>query len=372
MSVSEQMQTKSIGQKDDTNLPRPNYPKSTLIKDAAFSYERTYYCPGDMWPCTWCADDSICTLCGDLYLDEYGYLSNCSSYKVLGTPETEVTMELLSYAPVDFEYVKTLPDVHETFYVKPSGLISVNGTLYISVSSMNYGEKAHGYRQRYPNCWIAVSNDHGATWDNNVTPYNFFSGRLSGLTFIQYGKDNAGARDEYVYAVFPCSYSGHAYWECQDCLLLGRVPADSILNRKAWEFRTQDGSWDCDDTKAAPVFEYPGMTGQDFIQYNEGLGRYILGNYGFMTIKGEPRPYHTGEWTSGETKYPSQLTLFEAPNPWGPWSLFYLDDNWGTFGGYQPSFPTKFISKDGLTMYMASSGSYNDYHFTLQKLYLFK
>ena len=66
----------------------------------------------------------------------------------------------------------------------------------------------------------------------------------------------------------------------------------------------------------------------------------------------------------------SQLTIFEAPEPWGPWSLFYQNDNWGTYGDYQPAFPTKWMSEDGKTMWMVSSGSYDDYNFTIQKLTL--
>ena len=257
------------------SLPRPNYPQSQFIKDAAFSSKRARYGDGDMWPCTWGADDNIYTLCGDMKDDAYDYGSNCSSWRVTGSPETEIKTELLNYTPVDIEYAKSLPDINESFYVKPSGLISVGGRLYISVSSMNYGEIDHGYRQRYPHCWIAVSGDYGRTWDNHATPYNFFTGRLGGPTFVQFGKDNEGARDEFVYACFPCSYSGFAYWENQDCLLMGRVPAGLILDRGAWEFRTADGGWNRDDAKASPIFEYPGMTGQDFIQYNKGLGRYI-------------------------------------------------------------------------------------------------
>lgn len=68
--------------------------------------------------------------------------------------------------------------------------------------------------------------------------------------------------------------------------------------------------------------------------------------------------------------YRSQLTLYEAKYPWGPWKLFYQDDNWGTYGDYQPSFPTKWIFEDGRLMFMVSSGSWDDYNFVVQKLAL--
>jgi len=110
------------------------------------------------------------------------------------------------------------------------------------------------------------------------------------------------------------------------------------------------------------------MTGEDHIVYNAGIGRYLLGNYSFTNSLGQPRPYHQDPWP--QSIYPSQLTLFEAPEPWGPWSLFHLDDNWGTVGDYQPNFPTKWMSSDGRTLVMVSSGSNEDYCFTSQRLHL--
>jgi hypothetical protein len=69
-----------------------------------------------------------------------------------------------------------------------------------------------------------------------------------------------------------------------------------------------------------------------------------------------------------ESNYRSQLTLYEAPEPWGPWSLFLRNDNWGTYGDYQPSFPTKWMCDNGRIMVMVSSGTWDDYNFTAQKL----
>ena len=50
--------------------------------------------------------------------------------------------------------------------------------------------------------------------------------------------------------------------------------------------------------------------------------------------------------------------------------LFFRDDCWGQYGIYQPCFPTKFMSEDGLRMAMVSSGTYDDYNFTFQRLTL--
>jgi hypothetical protein len=47
-----------------------------------------------------------------------------------------------------------------------------------------------------------------------------------------------------------------------------------------------------------------------------------------------------------------------------------VDDHWGTYGDYQPCFPTKWMSEDGRRMLMVSSGSFDDYNLTLQKVTL--
>lgn len=177
---------------------------------------------------------------------------------------------------------------------------------------------------------------------------------------------------------------GNSYWENGDCILLGRVPKDSILVRDAWEFCTSvDGgnvpSWSGDDAKAAAVFRYPLMTGEDHVSYNAGIKRYILGNYGFHDGNGSPFPHHQmtyphidedGNTTANTAAEHSQLALFEAPEPWGPWALFFRQDCWGQYGVYQPCFPTKWMSGDGLRMAMVSSGTYDDYNLTLQRLKL--
>jgi len=40
----------------------------------------------------------------------------------------------------------------------------------------------------------------------------------------------------------------------------------------------------------------------------------------------------------------TQLTMLEAPNPWGPWSIFYRnDDSPSAPGMYGTTFPSRYI-----------------------------
>ena len=134
-----------------------------------------------------------------------------------------------------------------------------------------------------------------------------------------------------------------------------------------WQDTPSSPSWSSRESDAQPVFRYYKMTGANHVVYDPGIGRYLMGNYSFIDRELHPRPIHQMGYPESSI---SQLTLFEAPEPWGPWKLFYRNDDWGTYGDYQPNFPTKWMTADGRLLYMVSSGSWDDYNFVVQKLAL--
>jgi len=355
--------------------PSPSNPWSCYITGVTMDRFRCHRADGDMWPITWADDDNLYGAAGDNSGSPMNFwrIKEGPKASFLGTG-WGVSLELIDNKPIDPKIYCQKPNIDPRFGVKPASLLSMNGVLYFAVELHNYGDNPQFNRQHNINAWIITSNDYGKTWNREATPVDFFTGRLASPHFIQFGKDYQGARDSYIYASFPTADDGNSYWENGDHLLLGRVPKYDILKREAWEFCTGfqlegEPIWGSDEQRAIPLFHYPRMTGENHISYNPGIQRYLMGNYGFLDEDGQPRPYHaTGKWPYSALR--SQLTLFEAPEPWGPWSLFYQDDNWGTYGDYQPSFPTKWMSEDGRTMLMVSSGSFDDYNFTLQKVTL--
>jgi hypothetical protein len=60
--------------------------------------------------------------------------------------------------------------------------------------------------------------------------------------------------------------------------------------------------------------------------------------------------YHVG---------PGQLGVFDAPDPWGPWTTVAYYENWGRMSavgeGLSCEFPPKWISADGLTLWSVFS-----------------
>ncbi len=355
--------------------PIPAYPRSTLIRSACMDRFRCHRGDGDMWPITWADDGHLYGAAGD------NSGSPMNFWRIRNGPKDVfwgsgwgVTMELIDNLPIDPRIYCQKANLDPRNGVKPAGLLSLYGVLYFAVELHNYGDNPDFNRQHNLSAWIITSPDHGRTWNREATPLEFFTGRLASPHFLQFGQDYAGARDNNVYAYFPAGDDGGSYWENGDFLLLGRVPKFEILQRASWQFYAGlDGSgqprWSPDETQAQAVFRYERMTGENHVSYNPGIRRYLMGNYGFIDADGNPRPYHTpGKWP--ESALRSQLTLFEAPEPWGPWSLFHQDDDWGTYGDYQPCFPTKWMSADGRTLLMASSGSFDDYNLTLQKVTL--
>jgi hypothetical protein len=53
----------------------------------------------------------------------------------------------------------------------------------------------------------------------------------------------------------------------------------------------------------------------------------------------------------------ASLGVFDAAEPWGPWTTVYYDDHWsGNDRTYHHKFPTKWMSPDGRSMWLLFSG----------------
>ena len=154
---------------------------------------------------------------------------------------------------------------------------------------------------------------------------------------------------------------------------LGRVDISTaeqghaaLLNRSAWEFYCglyTDGSrcWTREDNIAVAVFEFPLHTAVQQVNWVEQLKRYLLPNWAWLSMDGNPKPQlGLGAHAGGPGHMRSQLTLFEAEQPWGPWRIFHRDDNWRSpaetsdrfpgqvfrgGGAYTPVFPPAWIKQ---------------------------
>ena len=139
------------------------------------------------------------------------------------------------------------------------------------------------------------------------------------------------------------------------------APAD----RAQWQFFTgTDGAgapgWDADDSLAQRVLEWPLHTSLQQANWHAGLRRYVAANWVWVSADGDPRPDHSPDERNGRTaRQRTWLTLLEAPQPWGPWSVFFSDADWryadGSSGAYSPVIPAAWINATDNSFYIVST-----------------
>ncbi|HDY65428.1 MAG TPA: hypothetical protein ENH84_04245, partial [Phycisphaerae bacterium] len=320
----------------------PPYPYSKTISKLTWAPEDTIVrecsTPGgdgsDNWPLTWGDDDKQYTGYGD----GYGF-----DYKD-GDPKLSTGFAVVSGGPDDFTGVDIDSPAEQVVHIegdpiehhgaqgkKVCGMLMVDGVLY---AWMRNGDE-NGQM-----CQLLWSKDHGRNWewaDWKLEEFGY-------CTFINYGQNYQGSRDDYVYMVSPDNPS--AYIPADSCVLL-RVPKDSIANRQAYEFlqNVADGEpvWTSDVSQKGAAFKNPGKCKRSYIRYNAPLGRYLW-------WQGPWQEDTDFRWTK------SGFGVYDAPEPWGPWTTVYHTDQWDVETGESGNFPTKWISQDGLTMHLVFSG----------------
>jgi hypothetical protein len=305
---------------------------------------------GDNWPATWGDDDMLYTSWGDG--DGFSHQK----------PELSLGFARVSGAPPDELKAEVLPSRNDvvkgggTSGIKSSALLMVNRKIYMFVR--NY--KVNG---DYKHARLAWSTDRQKTW---TWADWHFAGTFGCPEFLQFGRDYEGARDMYIYIV--SQDNDNAYKYAED-VVMARVPKDRIAVREAYEFFAgRDGNgaprWSRDIDARRPVFTDPNGAQRVALSYNAALKRYFLvssiGTHGRAT-----QAMHTGG-----------LGIFDAPEPWGPWTTVYYDQYWSGGGNleyrleewtYHQKFPTKYMSSDGTEMWLLFSGRGSNYTFCLRK-----
>jgi len=318
-------------------------PKSKVIKGFKWLGARLPYperdVKGDTYPMTWADDDEIYTSAGDPHWGES--ISGLDVEKFTGGPE-------------DYKIAKYN---HMNDYLgwggngaKPSGMICVEGILYLAFQNYLNGNKPPHSVKSQPgsDAHIVFANPRWNQWNPSykVIEKPMFPGsRFGGPAFINFGKNNENARDEYVYAI-----SGDQ-WDNGSNVRLGRVPKAHIADRNYWEFVSafdKDGvpAWNSDLDHSVPIISIHRYIGLPEMVYLAGIKRYL-----FLT-------WHLKVDFTPETG--TDLLIMEAPEPWGPFSLVHHEELWEgmDFTPYCPRIPLKWMAPDHLSGYMQFSGSW--------------
>jgi Domain of unknown function (DUF4185) len=319
------------------------YPASSVIQTITwdFSHLIRKAVGSDIWPNTWASDGNVYAGWGDgggFQGDNTNGRVSLGFTRITGVPPDITGTNIWGGYPA---YAQN----PATFCGKPGGMLSVHGVLYAWILSYYQITSQCGANPDPIEIRLAWSTDLGATWQLSSWKFTETTGSMVIQNFINYGKDYAGARDGYIYLY------GHISGDTTDAYLARVLPA-SILNdptdpnQTSYEFFTGldpqgNPSWSTNKSLANPVFTDPNGVSTGFsVVYNPVLQRYIA-----VTTHGTQV---------------GQLGVFDAPEPWGPWSTVAYYDNWGGFSAYEEegyNFSNKWTSSDGLTMWMDFSGS---------------
>jgi hypothetical protein len=234
---------------------------------------------------------------------------------------------------------------------KPTGMICVKGVLYLAFQNLlRMQVPPHGAGSQHgSDAQIICSGTKGFLWApslSNLRQPMFPGYKFGGPVFINFGRDNANARDEYVYAV-----SGDQ-WDNGSNLRLGRVPQDRIMERPAWQWVVAfdpagNPAWTHDLEAAIPILSLHRWISTPEMVYVAPLKRYLLLTW---RLHRDFSPYDG-----------TDLLIFESPEPWGPFALVHFEELWEgrEMTPYVPKLPLKWLAADGLSGWIQFSGSWS-------------
>jgi CubicO group peptidase (beta-lactamase class C family) len=307
-------------------------PRSAFIKEIRWAPANTIRRAAkgsDNWPLTWADDNAL-----------YGAYGDGNGFEPFDKEKLSLGLVRIHGMPENFRgenlralSLRTTGDGARGR--KASGMLCVKGVLYLWMRNVN-------------NSQLAWSADHGTTW--SCTDWKFTNG-LGCPTFANFGRDYEGNRDGFAYIV---STDANDAYTVADRFVLARVPVDRIRERRAYEFFTWLSHdhfpiWSANLNANAGVLEHAGKCYRPSVTFNAALNRFLLLH---------PIPNKRSRDANGkiDVRFNGGLAVYEAPQPWGPWSIAFENNEWDVGPGDSASFPSKWISNDGLTLHLVFSG----------------
>jgi len=310
--------------------PKSPCPPSEVFQSITWHWEthKTAAIGSDLWPVTWGADDQLYAAWGD----GGGFGGSDTDGRVaLGFARIEGDQE--DRRGINVNGGKN-PEHPASFARKgkTTGLLSVGGVLYATVNLED---------GKWPdvNHILVWSTNNGATWSKADWLFPKGDGNFQPAKFLTFGRDYQGV---------PASLTGYVYIYgprqstdpgSGNRLYLARVRKNKLRDRGAYEFFCkQDPTgrpvWMADSTQAQSVFTDTNGVTPGAVVYLPKWNRFLL------------TCFHVG---------PGQLGVFDAPNPWGPWTTIAYYEHWGEMGtegeGLTCGFPQKWMSADGFTIW---------------------
>ncbi|UCD27420.1 MAG: serine hydrolase [Planctomycetota bacterium] len=310
--------------RQSSSKDKPPYPPSPVIAKLTWADPSTIVRRAkgsDNWPLTWADDDHLYTAYGDGWGFEKAKVTAKLSLgvaRIIGAADDFVGINIRS------------PSAEQTgdgpTGKKASGMLMVDGVLYMVVRNAG-------------NSQLAWSNDHGKSWKWSEWK---FTQSFGCPTFLNFAANYASARDEYVYVY---SHDKDTAYIPSNRMILARVPKNKITARNYYRFfKSLDSKgkpfWTEEINKRGAVFVNPGQCYRSSVSYNSVLKRYLW----CQIIPARNKNSRSG------------IGLYDAPEPWGPWTTIYYNNKWDVDPGESASIPTKWISQDGTAFHLVFSG----------------
>jgi len=303
-------------------------PRSSLIQEIRWAPTNTIRRAArgsDNWPLTWAEDGAL-----------YGAYGDGNGFEPFTKQKLSLGFARITGGPEDFRGENILAPSLERLGdgskgLKASGLLCVKGVLYL-------------WARNAGNAQLAWSNDRGRTW--TWADWKF-TNSFGCPAFVNYGRDYADNTDGFAYVVSPDAASAY---QTADRFVLARVPRERIRERAAYAFFGGRDQWAADSEAREGILLRPGMCYRPSVTYHAGLKRFLL-------VQAKPNTRSRDAAGKIDVRFHGGLCIYEAPAPWGPWSVAFDVDEWDVGPGDSASFPSKWFSEDGRTLHLVFSGN---------------
>ena len=319
----------------------------------------------DSWTPTWAPDGNLYTAFGDCRPAGVPQKIGMGFGRISGDDAYNVSFTVVPTGdPADWDDAALGTGVEavgdDSASHKPAGMLHADGRLWYWIR--NISSVGTGVRLKFSDNYDSPAP--AFTWTNWSIP------EIGYASFVQYGQGYAGGPAEYVYAVIPMSssasgsVSNSAYHLVPGFSLIRGSRVD-LTAQANWEYfcgNSSSPAWCTSASAATPILFESAMkfTPRAGMSWNPGIERFML------SLVYDPTPDTPNEGT----RFYGGLMVLVSPQPWGPWQTVFSSDgltwpggtstlgcgstDWGS--GERADIPTKYISADGRTFYLFSSG----------------
>jgi PASTA domain len=338
----------SSGAPASTSSP---YPQSSILSGISWdeTSKQRYANGSDIWDSMWASDNLIYGVWGD----GNGFSAHAKAQigvsKLTGSPSSAPLIGTDVYLGSPSPRVGPCGQ-KPTIGGKPHGVVALpNAVMYMFHST---------YDLCTSSAWLARSLDNGVTWTDNVGAVWPDANGFGPVAVLQYGAaqfgglmpDNTLVPYIFIYGS-KTNNSGAQY--------LARVPAfpsNAIETASDWSYysgtdASGNPTWAASSAQAVPVWRDPNYADSLAVSFNPALGRYIAYN-------------DHGNACAGSA-CERQVSLFDGPSPWGPWTTFDYEEQFdnvncsnnclGNLEAVGWAMMQKWFSADGLTIWVEYS-----------------